>query len=370
MKELVLKGSFYDMGIKYGEACKKEIKLFIKVIYFMVSISKKPGSTAFTPNMMYLLSTMITLRGDKKRFKESLKGFEENITKYFPQALEMIRGISEGSQCDYEDVLFLNIAVDVLLNCSCWGASGSSTIGNKVLIGMNADEEKMTQKYEVMVHMKPNKGYEVKGTAMMGSVCLNHGMNETGFSLASHLYFLKSEGRNTQNIPIFIMTKALYACKSIEEAVKLYEGLPNIDIGAVFYIGDANQLLKIECSSEERIYDYVKDGVRGTTNLPAAPSIEELDIFRAYKDNQNMNALYREKRMEYLLKKYDGKIDIETMIAIATDHGDKDDETNGKSICQHGKIKTVVSYIADPQNKTMYIYEGNPCEDKVKIYNF
>lgn len=369
MKELTLSGSFYDMGKQYGAACSKEIKLFIKAIYFMVSISKKPGSTAFSPNMKYLLHTIYTLRNDKKRFRESLKSFEENIDKYFPESLDMIRGIAVGANCDYEDVLFLNIAVDVMLNCSCWGASGNSTKTGKALIGMNADEEKMTQKYEVMLHLNPDGCYAVKGTAMMGSVCLNHGMNETGLALASHLFFLKSDGRNTQNIPLYIMYKALYQCCSVDETITFFNTLPNIDIGAVFYVADGKTFLKAECSSTDRVYDLVTDGVRGTTNIPDVACIKAKDVFESYTDSKNMNARKRHKRMQYLLEKNDGNIDLKVMTCIASDHGG-DDETKGKSICQHGKIKTVVSYIADPSEKKMYIFEGNPCEKHVKVYQF
>jgi len=65
----------------------------------------------------------------------------------------------------------------------------------------------------------------------------------------------------------------------------------------------------------------------------------------------------------------DGIIDLESMIQIASDHGGED-ETSGKSICQHGKIKTVVTFIADPVKKEIHIFEGNPCRRNLKTYGF
>ncbi len=41
MKEINVKGSFYEMGLQYGKACKKEIKRFcflmriFKIVYFI-----------------------------------------------------------------------------------------------------------------------------------------------------------------------------------------------------------------------------------------------------------------------------------------------------------------------------------------------
>ncbi len=79
--------------------------------------------------------------------------------------------------------------------------------------------------------------------------------------------------------------------------------------------------------------------------------------------------------MIHLLDKYDGEIDKEVMHTIASDHGDKDDATLGKSICQHAKplrynFETLVSYIARPKEKCFWIYEGCPCLGQVKKYGF
>ncbi len=57
MKEIHLKGTFHEMGVAYGKTFKKEIKLFSKMVYLMVSLCKQPGSTTFSPNMKYILHT-------------------------------------------------------------------------------------------------------------------------------------------------------------------------------------------------------------------------------------------------------------------------------------------------------------------------
>lgn len=102
-----------------------------------MSITKKPGSTAFSPKMKYLIRTLVTLRKDKRKFKKGLSGFENVIREYFPEMIDMIRGIADGSVTDYEDVLFLNIATDSMLTCSIWGASENATKNGNLMIGMN-----------------------------------------------------------------------------------------------------------------------------------------------------------------------------------------------------------------------------------------
>jgi len=49
MKELQLKGSFYEMGLIYGRECKKQIAKFAKGAYIMASLSKKPDAHRVHP---------------------------------------------------------------------------------------------------------------------------------------------------------------------------------------------------------------------------------------------------------------------------------------------------------------------------------
>ncbi|NQT72258.1 MAG: hypothetical protein HQ553_05745, partial [Chloroflexi bacterium] len=90
---------------------------------------------------------------------------------------------------------------------------------------------------------------------------------------------------------------------------------------------------------------------------------------------QTLNAKTRGKRMIELLKKFEGEIDKDIINSIASDHGEKGTDTHMKSMCQHPKglrynFKTLVSFIAQPKDKCFWIYEGNPCENKVKKYTF
>jgi hypothetical protein len=58
----IVRGTFYDMGVQYGEACKKEIKTFANMAYFMMSLANKPGSQPFNPNIWYLLPALFTYK--------------------------------------------------------------------------------------------------------------------------------------------------------------------------------------------------------------------------------------------------------------------------------------------------------------------
>ena len=373
MKKLTLKGSFFEMGQQYGQQCKKEIKSFVKMSYIIASLSKKPGSQPFNPNMWRFVPTLLTYKKEKSIWQNIAKQYEKEIVKYYPDAIEFMKGIAKGAELPYIDVLALNIATENMITCSAWGAAGKSTLNKEPLIGMNADEETMSSKYYHFLSINPDKGYRYKVTALSGWAGFNHGMNEKGLSWVGTLLWTKPESPKTLRLPMMVLMKVLNTCSTVEEVRAYFEKVPNIELGNVFYIADTEKIMHVECTYEKRVYKIIKNGSQGNTNLVTSPELLHLDIGHRLK--QNLNADTRSVRMKKLLSQYDGKIDVDVMHTIASDHGDKEDGTFNKSICQHPKglkynYKTIVNFIAQPRYKRFWIYEGCPCENKVTEYNF
>lgn len=373
MKELTLRGSFYNMGRQYGKACKKEIRSFAKMAYIMASLSKKPGSQPFNPNMWRFIPTLLTYKKEKSRWQGLAKQYEKEILKYHPDAIDFMKGIAEGAELPYMDVLALNVGTENMITCSAWGAAGNSTLNSEPLIGMNADEETMSSKYYHFLSISPDKGYRYKVTALSGWAGFNHGMNEKGLAWAGTLLWTIPETPKTLRPPMMVLMKVLNTCSCVEEVKAYFESVPDIELGNVFYIADSEKIMHVESTYEKRVYKIIENGSQGNTNLVTSPELRHLD--GSSEMRQNLNANFRTIRMNKLLAKYDGRIDVDVMHAIASDHGEKEDETLNKSICQHPKglkynYKTIVSFIARPREKCFWIYEGCPCERKVRKYDF
>jgi len=217
------------------------------------------------------------------------------------------------------------------------------------------------------------KGYNYKVTTLAGWSGYNHGMNEKGLAFASTLLWTKPAKEKKVRPPILVLMKALNSCSTVEEVKALFESVPNHELGTVFYIADTEKFMRVECTYEKKVYEIVENGSLGNTNLIMS---NELQKYNGASDlKQPLNAETRLKRMTELLDKYETKIDKDIMHLIASDHGDKGADTYNKSICQHPKglrynFKTLVSFIAQPKEKCFWIYEGNPCENKVKKYAF
>jgi predicted choloylglycine hydrolase len=373
MKEINLKGSFYEMGVQYGKECKKEIKTFAKMAYLMPSLAKKPGSQPFNPNLWYFIPTFLTYKREKNKWQSLAKEYEKEIIQYHPDAIEFMEGISRGSDIPYIDILSLNIATENIITCSVWGASGKCTKNSETLIAMNADEEPMTQKFEKFLNIIPDKGYKYKVTALAGWVGYNHGMNEKGLAVASTLLWTKPAEEKKIRPPMMVLMKVLNTCSSVEQVKEYFESVPHHELGTVFYIADHNKFMRVECTYEKKVYEIVENGSLGNTNVIMSDELQKFNGVPLLK--QTLNAEIRTKRMIELLNKYDGKIDKDIMHQIASDHGKKGTESFNKSICQHPKglrynFKTLVTFIAQPKENCFWIYEGNPCENRVKKYGF
>ncbi len=103
--------------------------------------------------------------------------------------------------------------------------------------------------------------------------------------------------------------------------MEIIENLPKPNVGSIVYMGDAEKLVRYECSNMTRIRECIVDDAKGITNIPEAKEVKAIDLFSTYIDKKNMNANHRMVRMRKLLQEYKGKIDVDAMKLIASDHG-------------------------------------------------
>ncbi|MCG8570931.1 MAG: C45 family peptidase [Spirochaetes bacterium] len=372
--ELKLSGSYHAMGINYGKAFKKEIRSLVNMFHLGITLSKKPGSELFKPNMRYLLSALLNYKKDKIKWQYAAQEHQKFIDAYYPQGGDFMKGIAEGAGLCYSDILHINVSMENMFTCSAWGASGTSTKNNEPIIGMNGDDDPALQKYYRMLDIQPEQGYRFRALTVAGWIFWAHSMNEKGLACALKMVFQIPQAKREAGVPALILCKALNTCSTVEEVREYFESLPNVASGFLFYFADSEKFMKVECCPAGRDYDIVKNGTRGTTNMAHSDLARPYNLIPHGLD-ESINAVPRQLRMSYLLKKYDGKIDWDIMHAIASDHGDKESDTYYRSMCQHKKIlkynfKTISSFIAVPRKKSFWIFEGNPCENKVTKYEF
>ena len=108
MKELELRGSFFEMGRQYGKGCRKEIWLFSKAVQLMVALSERPGADLFDPQYRHLPREMVLFVKNRKRYRAQAREFIGSLEVHYPEGLEMMRGMAEGAKVDFDDLLFFH----------------------------------------------------------------------------------------------------------------------------------------------------------------------------------------------------------------------------------------------------------------------
>ena len=123
--------------------------------------------------------------------------------------------------------------------------------------------------------------------------------------------------------------------------------------------------VSVEVTPEDASFIYPDNGILVHTNhlLTVHPTARDL------APSLIPSSLLRRYRAEVLLAAERGKITVETMQRILSDHaGDP------ASICDHigGAVpwQTVASLIMDVNEKTLYITKGHPCENEYVALTF
>lgn len=368
MRRETLEGTFFEIGEQYGSLFKKQIKTFVFMTRLMAIAAEGEGRDFFRPKIHNVVGALIQM----KRFREPYRGiaaeFEENIKRYYPEVLEIMKGMSKSTELDYRDILFMNCMVEYSLKCSVMGAAGKSTNQGSPLLAMNADETKFTENYEVILDIKPKNGYHFTAVYMTGMLLPNFGMNETGLAMASEVLFLDNSAIKNLRMPTLLKFSVLHRCSTVQEARELLEGIPPSGIGTSTYIADANQMLVSEENSIIKKIKVYDNGYHYNGNLPLADELAEYTKLDKLDDIQNYNAVHRHRRLGNLFQQYDGKITEQILYGLISDHGSSEDNTVDQSICVHPEntkgIKTCAAFIANPREKFMTVYDGNPCQNK------
>ena len=374
MKELELSGSFFEMGRQYGQGCRREIWFFSKAVQLMVALSERPGADFFDPQYRHLPREMTSFFKNRKRYRSQAREFLNSIEAHYPEGLDMMRGMAEGAKVDFEDLLFLNTAIELTRGCTSFAAVGDATASGRAVLGMNADEAKGVERTEIVLRVHPDTGYAYTVCAMAGYLPFNFGMNETGLTFMSHLLFLTPGSKASVGAPMLLYFSVLNRCSSVDEAKALLESLPCCGPGSIVYVADGERFLRMEANSAVRDIEVVDEGIRWSAMQPQTAALAPLNAIPGMSEANGLFSKNRTTRLRELSARFSGRLDAEAVRSILGDHGDPDDGTHMRSMCMHPKHaagkQTCASMVALPAEKTCWFFEPNPCHNDSKRFAY
>ena len=194
-----LTGSPYEIGLAHGTLCKREI----------LEVNR--------PYFEYFNQFLDDSSGKWEDFSKELK-------KRIPQEyLEEMRGISDGSQIEFDKILFLNALSTISMANKCFAFSFRET-NSKIITFRQIDNDPKSPLYKNMILyiIKPQKGYSFAAILNPGWVDGETGMNEHGVTVSQNNIGIKQTEWDLMPITHLSRYMLQYA-RNIDEAEQILD---------------------------------------------------------------------------------------------------------------------------------------------------
>ena len=286
----------------------------------------------------------------------------------YPQYVEELRGISEGSNANFTDILVVNALEGVttdalhLTKCTSMAVNQERTSNRHVLAAHNEDWLPDDEPDVFLVKAKPEN--EPAFLAMTyGGLLPNIGFNEFGIAQCCDTVYPRD---CRIGIPRIIVSRAVLAAELPSEAIRATV-VPHRSAGYNhLLVHESGEIYNVEVSAKQVAVLYGEDGYLVHTNHYLDPMMRNVEE----GSDELISTRVRYFRALRLLKQ-NNRHTISSLQNILRDH-----INNPDGICNHDfsnsqpmdREKTIVSLIMDLTERKMYAAWGNPCEHDYEVY--
>ena len=344
-------GSHHEMGRQIGEAAREQIQHSVANAQVLIEAAYD--------------TLELTWEGAKIQSRKYLPFAEER----YPQYVEELRGIAEGSNVSFDEIVTLNsmeaVTTDALhlTRCTSMAVNEERTADGHVLAAHNEDWVPEDENDTLVISAKPDK--EPPFLAMTyGGLIPNVGFNAYGIAqLIDSVY--PSDSRI--GIPRLVVARAVLASKRISGAI----GRTLVPHRAAGYnhliVHESGELYSVEVSARKFEILYGHDGYMVHTNHYLDPQMKKIEN----TPEELLSSRVRYFRASRLLHQSDTH-SIKSLQAIQKDHVNMPN-----SICNHNvegsdpldREKTINALVIDLTSREMHIAWGNPCQNQYHTFH-
>jgi len=355
IKIVNIKGTYYEMGLEHGRQCKDLIDSNIKA------------------NLAALLHSVHN-KALANLSSEDLKKFTQRwipyAQEYAPELIEGMKGIADGSEHTFEEIFFLNAFLDhhdytypqaaqrLMFGCTTFAATDTAVVKGDTIIGQTYDISSVFEPQVILLRGTPEIGRPFNVLTMAGVVAWN-GVNIDGISVVINR-LTPNDGR--PGIPYPMVVRKILEKSTISQATDMVLRARRAS-GINYLIADKDgDMVDLETSATD--YQYIgpnQDILWHTNHYVTLAMRPYSEYHRPYAGE----SIIRYLRMEKLLKKHHGSINVETLKQFTRDHNNYP-----LSICRHpvddaeimARANTAAAMITNLTERKMWIVVGNPCE--------
>lgn len=307
-------------------------------------------------------------------FSSYLEGMTRAFEEHAPGILEMLQGMSESLDLEWEKYYpytlasFLDSQIKNSLEgdgCTTWAATGKYTLDQLPLLAKNRDYKPDHIPLQCLARVQPAHGYPYICLTSAGSPgVFNSGMNVKGLAVADTFVASKDMGFG---IPRYsLMMNLLEKFESVQDATDYFHTVPHTGDGTVIVVDALGDMAVFEIAHSIQAVRIPDDEFVVGTNHFAFPVMRKLWVDRE-PANLKGNTRERYKRVRGAIKACAGKIDIPWSQALMRQH-------KGRlgAICRHAdldeKSSTIGSTLFSPKLGYLWVANGVPCQTPYEIF--
>lgn len=344
-------GTHREMGCQIGEAQRAQVQHSIENAHLLIEQSYP--------------TLELTWDGAIIQSRKYLPFAEER----YPQYVDEMRGIAEGANVTFDDVMALNameaVTMDALhlTRCTSFAVNEECTADGHVLAAHNEDWVPEDENDVYVISAKPND--EPPFLAMTyGGLLPNVGFNAYGIAqLIDSVY----PNDSRIGIPRLVVSRAVLASRRLSGAI----GRTLISHRAAGYnhllVHDSGEIYSVEVSSRKFDILHGTDGYMVHTNHYLSQTMKEIE----HEPEELISSRVRYFRANRLLRQSSSH-SIKSLQAIQKDHVNLPN-----SICNHNidgidpldRENTISAMVIDLTSREMHIAWGNPCQNAYHTYH-
>jgi len=286
---LSLQGNWYDIGFKHGEELKSLVQGAVEKRFKRLHKKQMPS---------------------KKKLNEKAR----IMKKEFPELMEEIEGIADGSECSLNDMLIYNLS-PFLDSCSnlVFLCDEGPMLGH-----VNEDISK--GEFDVAFLIHPSNGKKILHIGIAGSVGTAAAINSAGLAV-SHAC-ARSGGAKTPNeilnIPLFrrALVQGSGSCEEAESFLRDYSFKSGAD--NIIYVDKTGAAFVAEKLSTAVEFRYPTKNAIYCTGRALTPKIRSLVDQENYESGDEMilKLINREKYFDTIILKHQNSFSVELMKEI------------------------------------------------------
>lgn len=331
------RGTHHEVGWQIGKQCKSQIQS-------MLAYLRKNIPDGLTWEQML----------------EHSKLYLAPSRTVYPQYLEELEGIAEGSGISFEEV-FVSMCEElwespVLHGCTDMAARGRATLDGTTLIAHTNDLSPANESHLVILKIQAGDEPEILAVSP-GGIAISAGYNAAKISLTGNQ--LDSNDVRA-GVPRLLVVRAILGSRTLSEALT-HCLLPQRASSYNNVIADGSgEVYSMEGSATDCEAIYIGKDVMAHANHYISPAMRRFEIDRS----SIANSIIRYNRAEYLLRENYGRLSPDLFKKLLTDHGGYP-----TSICKHGLDSvTVFSVIIQVETLRAWIGRGLACQTEYIEY--